>query len=662
MLSLTSLPSPNAERRRQQRDAALVPGSRPLPASGVAFEPTSTARLDETMRELVAFSPHVRAAMAAALEHAAALEAAAARLRAQMAVPLPRVWAPVDGSPSQCEPRSPRATHDYPSGRVGGGSVDDAALAAAADAAGRQLRHAVAGPLERWLDALDVASARLESVERARLGLDAARREAEARFAEDERRAHAAFAALRDPTAATAAAGMAAEPGGGGAAGGGGGGRFFGAATDVVPEQYGRGLLGRRRRHDGSSDLGPGGAAAAALFGGGSGAAAGSGGAAAAAVGPSAASARGALFLEQARTAELEEAALRRAQHERALQAIRASYEEQERLAFEMLSGLARDSARLKAYYLCSLLSAMVGCQRLALALGPAKLPLPGSSAAPSAGADGGAGAAAASDAYGRIGSVERDVLAASPLARELARGVLPPTRAEAVAGGGGRAPAPSFGAPAAAAAPLRVVVRRAVATPMAVGADTTLEGRAPVPPPPPTTAAKTAAAAKAAAGPPPATSAVVAPTPGPPPVAAAAVSRPTPGFSPAEAQVGGGAVPASAAAASLLRPMAGGALHEEEEEEEEEQPRQVEVGAVPAAAAATSVAATTTPLAAPFSPPPVREEQQQHEGVGEGEEEEFAEARSRPWTRASSVDSGGGGAATAAVRETMAAGGGGVA
>jgi hypothetical protein len=632
MLSLSSLPSPGAERRRQQREAGLMPGSRVLPSSGVAFEPTSTARLDETMRELGAFSPHVRSAMETAHEHATAVEALAARLRAQMAVPLPRVWAPVDGSPSQCEPKSPGATHDYPSGRVGGGTVDDAAFVAAAEEAVRQLRVNVAGPLERWLDALDVAAARLESVERARLGFDAARREADERFAADERRAHLAFAALRDPTAAAAA--VAATTGGGLG--------FEEASSD----QYGRGLLGRRRRGGGglftSSHANPA-AGAAALFG--SGGLAG-GGAASSAVAP--VSARGALFVETAQAAELEETALRRAQHERALQAIRASYEEQERLAFEMLSGLARDTARLKSYYCASLLSAMHGCQRLALSLGAAKVPLPGF--APPG------GAAASSADYGRIGSIEKDVLAASPLARELAQGRLPPTAAEAGAGVPAQAPSTAAGVTAAAAptAAWPVVVRRAVATPMAVGADTTLEARARVVAPPRTKAAMTTTMGAGEGGggfgggggfraeeEAERVMAMTTPEPAAPVPAAPRRFSEAGGVRGAAAAEGMGETSASPAAAALLqrRPMAA-AVQEE--------------GEAMLEAAATTMAAptTTTTMAAPeattTAAAPTTEAatapvaaQMQEQLQPQHEEEEFMEARSRTWTPASSLMGG---------------------
>jgi hypothetical protein len=464
----SSSASTRRERRHQQREASALPGARLLPSSGAPFLPTSTARLDATAQELGTFASSVRCAHLAALSQADSLNALAARLRAAMAVPLPRVWAPVDGSPSMTEPKAPQATHDFCSGRVGGGSsvVDEAAALAAAAEASHQLRACVAGPLERWLDALDVASARLESVERARLGLDAARREAEERFAQDEVRAHQAFAALRDPTAAAAAAG--------GGGGGGGGGGAFGAEPPASSSQYGSGLFGGRRRRQGG------------LFGGGGIGGIGNNGGlfssahdtntitpASAAVGP--ASARGALFVEQARAAELEEASLRRAQLDRALAAVRASYEEQEGLAFAMLRGLAVDSARLKSYYAAALLTAMHACQRLALALGPAKLPLPGFDDGESAGGGTGVGAAepppSSSSSYGRIGGVEAQVLEAAPLARELARGRLPPSELEA--GGGGRAAA-------AAGAAWPVVVRRAVATPMAVGADSALEAREP--------------------------------------------------------------------------------------------------------------------------------------------------------------------------------------
>lgn len=463
-----------------------------LPASGTPFEPTSTARLDEIMYELQQFAPHVRAAHSAALQQADSFDALAARLRAAMSIPLPRVWSPVEGSASQCEPKKPEHTHDFCSGRVGGGAsvVDDAAAVAAAVETSHQLRSCVAAPLERWLDALDVASARLDSVERARLGLDAARREAEERFAQDEQRAHAAFAALRDPTAAAAAVAAMAP------------------AVDQSSSsssQYGRGIFGRHR-HRGQHGLfgGGGGHHLGGLF---------SGHdnttipahAAVAAIAPTVtpasaavgtASARGALFIEQARAAEVEEASLRRAQLQRALAAVRASYEEQEGLAFAMLRGLAIDSARLKAYYAATLLAVMHGCQRLALALGPAKLPLPGY--------ERGRGASGEEAAYGRIGGVEADVLSASPLAKELARGRLPPSELEAGAGVGG-------GAATRGAWP--VVVRRAVATPMAVGADSELEARAAFGGGAATTTAAAAASPPAAATPAPLTAAATTTT-----------------------------------------------------------------------------------------------------------------------------------------------------
>jgi len=612
----------------------MEPGSRTLPSSGVAFEPTSTARLEETMRELSEFAPHVKTARDGALAHAAALEAHAARLHAAMSVPLPRVWSPVAGSPSQCEPGKPAQTHDYTSGRVGGGTVDERAFAAAAAEVPRQLRVAVAAPLERWLDALDVAAARLRSVERARLGLDGARRQAEEAFARDEAKAHAAFAALRDPTAAA----VGASGGGGGDSGLGAGVFGGGAAAAAGDSQYGRGFFGRRRARR-AHGAGGGGGGALDLFSG-SGASA---SAVSAAVGPS--SLRGALFVEQARAAELEEAALRRAQHERALGAIRASFEEQERLAFEMLGGLARDTARLKTYLAAALLAAMHGSQRLALSLGAAKLPLPGGGGP----APGGGGGGVAAE-YGRIGPVDDELLAASPLARELARGRLPPSAAEAEVGAAGAATA-GGAAPGAARRPWPVVVRRAVATPMAVGADTMLQGRAPVPQP--TATGGAGQEWEAEQGPSSAAGRV--------PLAAGAGGGGAPGLLPTQQQqmqqrpaleagtdAGGGAAygaeagaPAGAAATALLRHQ-----HQRQQQQQQQQPGYGEPTAATAARAGGAAAAGGA-------------------GVEDEEDEDaaFDEARSRQtWTPRSSVGSyakeqpmAGRDAATGAMRTELA-------
>lgn len=64
--------------------------------------------------------------------------------------------------------------------------------------------------------------------------------------------------------------------------------------------------------------------------------------------------------------------------YNRKLQVAQSTFEEQERLVWEQLSGLVRDGAWLKSYVASSLLVVKESLQGVAAGLGPTKQPLPG--------------------------------------------------------------------------------------------------------------------------------------------------------------------------------------------------------------------------------------------------------------------------------------------
>lgn len=72
-----------------------------------------------------------------------------------------------------------------------------------------------------------------------------------------------------------------------------------------------------------------------------------------------------------------EDANMRITYQQRKLDAIRASYEEQERLVYEQLSGLCRDAAWLKSYIASSLIISKEALQTVVVTMGPTKQPLP---------------------------------------------------------------------------------------------------------------------------------------------------------------------------------------------------------------------------------------------------------------------------------------------
>uniref|UniRef100_A0A383VT62 BAR domain-containing protein n=1 Tax=Tetradesmus obliquus TaxID=3088 RepID=A0A383VT62_TETOB len=107
---------------------------------------------------------------------------------------------------------------------------------------------------------------------------------------------------------------------------------------------------------------------------------------------------------------------------ERQLRALLESYEDQERLVWEQLSGLVTDAAWLESYAAATMLKVKEAFQGVAMALGASKQPLP----AYRAGAYAHAAASTSVGRYGDIGEHTGLIAQMSPRAVELARGGAP--------------------------------------------------------------------------------------------------------------------------------------------------------------------------------------------------------------------------------------------
>jgi hypothetical protein len=102
---------------------------------------------------------------------------------------------------------------------------------------------------------------------------------------------------------------------------------------------------------------------------------------------------------------------------ERQLRAIVESYEDQERLVWEQLSGLVTDAAWLESYAAATMIKAKEAMQGVAVALGPSKQPLPAYRPKPGM---------SSSVPYGEVGANIKLIKQMSPRALELASGALP--------------------------------------------------------------------------------------------------------------------------------------------------------------------------------------------------------------------------------------------
>ncbi|KAG2495185.1 hypothetical protein HYH03_006791 [Edaphochlamys debaryana] len=388
------------------------------------FKPTPNLRNPAMLHEAEDFAVHMTQFRTNLKRYQAAVQVFLRSLPQVARGNLPRVWERVEGG--LCEPLRPNVSHDHPT-RVGG-TYDDGLLRDARDILDAQVGHDVLRPIDRWLESLAVARTRMRKLEGLRLDVDARRRRVHRRYmralARMERRG---------------------APGGSGTMG------VHGSEVGGPSRRARSAGPGHRRRAmtddetssvSSSSDeeeyelrYGPEGAG-----------------------------------VEDVRAVRGQEDFIRSAlYYQRKLDAVQSSYQEQEELVWQHLSGLVRDAAWLKAFVAGALLDIKEALQASAVALGPCKLPLP---AFPRFNAGG---------EYGAIGDPSPLVADIPESLKSAAGGLLggmttPLALAGASPGGGGVGLSP-----ADVAAALRP--KRITAQPLQTSADLTTPRYGPVPP-----------------------------------------------------------------------------------------------------------------------------------------------------------------------------------
>ncbi|KAF8056124.1 zntD [Scenedesmus sp. PABB004] len=398
------------------------------------FTPTPNTRNPPMLEEAQAFAEQLRA-----FEHAVRdyHRRVSRSLRAQLpllAASLPRVWAAVhdEAGPGLAEPVRPPISHGHPS--MVGGAYDGAAAHAHIERFDAAVDN-VLSALRRWHEGLAVARVRRGAA----AGGGPCHRTRQPRGA--ARPAPAAHAPTPAPAPPPCSAPAPAPPAPGH------------QERMKSLERLRREVDGARRKHE--RTLGKAEARLRRAYG------AGGGSSSSSSDDDDDAGAYGGRRGVVPRGKALEDYQRLALHTERQLRAVLESYEDQERLVWEQLSGLVVDGSWLESYAAAVMAGPRArgadargrprhaaARQGVALALGPSKAPLPAFRSGPYAAAAGGGGRA---QHYGAVGDHTAVLSQMSPRALELARGAAP------------------RGAAVLPYTPLRA--RRGLATPLLVGA-----------------------------------------------------------------------------------------------------------------------------------------------------------------------------------------------